>query len=72
MKQENEVMIGTETVPVSIQRRKGRTISIRVEEDGSVSVRAPFSTKQADILSFVKQNVLQFCDSVNYNHYVLL
>ena len=55
MKQENEVMIGTETVPVSIQRRKGRTISIRVEEDGSVSVRAPFSTKQADILSFIKQ-----------------
>ena len=55
MKQENEVMIGTETVPISIQRRKGRTISIRVEEDGSVSVRAPFSTKQVDIFSFIKQ-----------------
>lgn len=55
MKQKNEVMIGAEAVPFTITRRKGKTISIRVEEDGSISVRAPYGVMQAEIESFIKQ-----------------
>lgn len=57
MKLENEVMIGTENVPLSIIRRKGKTISIRIEEDGSVSVRAPYAAKMSEIEAFIQQKM---------------
>ena len=47
------VQIADQTIPVTVIRRKGRTISIRVEDDGNISVRAPYQTGNNEIISFI-------------------